>query len=75
MNSDDWFNDRRFERFRTYYQHGRQWYQQHQIAYWKAQAQAAIYENQQLHYLLQNVCEVSSLPLTYLCYHLNMWNF
>jgi len=64
--TDDWTSDPRFQHFWLNYQHGQQWYQQHQIAYWKAQALAASYENEQLHSLLQNVCEckgkLSSLP-------------
>ena len=36
----------------------------HQVAHWKSKAAAADYENTQLHWLLQNVCEVRYLPRT-----------
>ena len=53
-------NDERFSHFWGNYERGQAWYLNHQVAYWKSQALAADYENQQLHWLLQNVAQVLS---------------
>ena len=55
---NNWTEDPRFEKYWSNYHRGQVWYFTHLSAHWKAKALAVEYENANLHWLLQNVCEV-----------------
>jgi len=55
--NDSWIANPLFENYWSNYHKGQLWYLKHRNAQWEAKVAAVEYENQNLHWLLQNVCQ------------------